>query len=697
MITLKWDQFPLVRPLLAFATGLCIEHASTIDIRIPLVLSIVLTLGLLVIHRGILGAVLNRGFFIVALFGVCGWLYGQLRQDTVYEKKQDEKSCILTIESNPFIRERTVKCIARVEALRTTTSWIVRPQRVVVYIQRDSASRGLHYGDKIYVHDFPREVDKPRNPGEFDYRSWLHNHHITGQIFVRKSNWRFVSAENGRRSMATAIHLRLWCEQQLHELGLRDDQLAVVQALLLGDDDQMDPALTRAYSISGTLHVLSVSGMHVALLFLVLSWLLKPIRRLLKGIWIQALLMVLALWFYALLTGASPPVLRAVLMLSVVRIGQLFARQAHILNLLAAAAFILLLIDPYLLMDIGFQLSFIAVAGIVVLQPAVEDWWKPKWRLAKWTWSLISVTLVAQLVTFPLGLYYFGQFPTYFLFSNLIVIPLSTLIMYGGLILLLVAPFHFLAQWLVIPVAYLLDMMNWLVRATDLLPGAVISTTTWSIFQLGIWYVFVTALGYVLLTRRISALQISLTCLIVLLLSCWPEHYYRQHAQELLVYSISGTTAVEFRKGDAHILFMDSSGIKNSKLLSYHIQPGWRKEGLKDIEPLVFSDSLQLRNSLVAVSGNWFQAGQTLVYSTSPNSTGSIQQMPCTVLLVNGYTNDSPDHFLKQLQPKYVVINGSCPQREAIRWKTICAKQNLKCINVKETGFWRLDLNHLNM
>lgn len=696
----KWVQIPLLRPLFSFVLGLIAGKLLQLDLRV-LVLLLFLLFFVLVVFM-LVGKKWKHLHFIrhpllLLIVLHCGWICSVMSQKQVQQSNNKADACLLVVQSNPIFKARTVKFAAKISTIRVNSDWQPNRQQVMVYLARDANSSVLHYGDELLISTNVQQIQVPRNPGEFDYRTWLANHQITGQVYAKAYEWKFISSGKGNGLKAIAIRLRNWYEFQLRYAGFHDDQLTVLQALLLGDDDQIDPGLTKAYSSSGTLHVLSVSGMHVALLYIVLTWLLKPLRRFKHGKWIITSALLIILWFYALLTGASPPILRAVIMLSLVVIGQAFYKQGHILNMLAAAAIALLALDPLLLVDVGFQLSFIAVAGIVVLQPALQHYWKPKWLVLKWIWSLTSVTLVAQLVTFPLGLYYFGQFPVYFLISNLVVIPLSTIIMYGGLLLLVLSPISFLASWLAIPLSFILDIMNSAVRLTDVLPGAVITTSSWTILQLVLWYAFVLSLGYAIITYRVKPIQLSLFFVLILLLSCWPERYNRQRRHELLVYSISGATAFEVIKGNKHILFMDSSGIKNSKFRSYHIQPGWRKDGLGDIKPLALSDDLRLRNSLVAVSANWLQAGQTLIYSIGPNSTSPIHRMPCTVLLVNGYTIDSPDHFLKQLQPKYVVINGSCSQREVIRWKTICAKQHLECINVNETGFWILNLNHFNM
>jgi len=191
----------------------------------------------------------------------------------------------------------------------------------------------------------------------------------------------------------------------------------------------------EVFSNTGTIHVLSVSGFHVSTMYFLITLLLKPIDRLKNGRQYRILFIFCFIWFYALICGFVPAVLTATVMFSLFLIGYLRSRIIFSLNTLFASAFLLLVYDPFILFDIGFQLSYLAVAGILVFVPLFQKLYQPKNKFLYNCMNLIYVSFAAQLTTTALAMYYFHQFPTYFMISNLLISIPSTLIIYLGSIL----------------------------------------------------------------------------------------------------------------------------------------------------------------------------------------------------------------------------------------------------------------------
>ncbi|NNE54598.1 MAG: ComEC/Rec2 family competence protein, partial [Flavobacteriales bacterium] len=210
-------------------------------------------------------------------------------------------------------------------------------------------------------------------------------------------------------------------------------RIGVVAALTLGDKSQLDKDTRNAFAMAGAMHVLAVSGLHVGILFMVIQKLLKPLSRLKNGSWFKTVILIATLWFYATLTGLSPSVLRTSTMFTFIALASHGGRQSNIYNTLAASAFLLLAIDPHLLFNVGFQLSYCAVIGIIWLQPVIYRVWFIKHKVGNWLWQLTSVSLAAQIATFPLGIFYFEQFPNLFLLTNILVIPAATALLICGL------------------------------------------------------------------------------------------------------------------------------------------------------------------------------------------------------------------------------------------------------------------------
>ena len=227
----------------------------------------------------------------------------------------------------------------------------------------------------------------------------------------------------------------------LKENGLKNNELAVASALILGYKDDLGEELKHSYSSAGATHVLAVSGLHVGIIFLVLNFLLNILDKNDRFKISKAILLICFLWAYATITGLSPSVVRAATMFSFVTIGKSFGKSSSIYNTLCASAFVLLVYNPYLIMEVGFQLSYLAVVGIVYFQSIIYKWIYVKNKFLKYIWMITSVSIAAQLTTFPLGLLYLHQSPTYLFASNLFVIPGAMLIIGLGILL-------FITSWI---------------------------------------------------------------------------------------------------------------------------------------------------------------------------------------------------------------------------------------------------------
>lgn len=294
----------------------------------------------------------------------------------------------------------------------------------------------LQYGDELVIPANFIEVPSPLNPSEFDYKKWLATQNIYHQTILKQEEIIKIKSHQGNWLRSRAISLRTEQIKIFRRIIKDDDAFAVATTLILGYRADLSPEILDIYSKTGTIHALSVSGMHVALLYMVLNYMLWFLDRKRGARLIKTLLVLSALWFYTLLTGFSPSALRACMMISVYIMAKLFNRNTNSYNVIAFTAFCLLLYQPFLIWDVGFQLSFIAVLGLIYFQPKIQNCLPLKRPWLANLWSIIAMSLSAQLATFPLSVYYFHQFPVYFLLSNLFLTLPATLIMYTGLIVL---------------------------------------------------------------------------------------------------------------------------------------------------------------------------------------------------------------------------------------------------------------------
>ena len=375
-----------------------------------------------------------------------------------------------------FLAEVCQKPAEKVRTYQTVLSLqnqeLAYPEKVVAYFDKSDFDSTITTGDQLIIHGKLQAIKNPGNPYEFDYESMMHRRRIWFSIYLTRSTYLktkfcITSRENW------AEKLRDYLVEKLATVLPDKEERSVVSALTLGYRTELDQDTLDYFASTGAMHVLSVSGLHVGLLYMILAFLLGFLKRGKIGRVLFPTVMILFLWIYAFISGFSPPVQRATVMFTFVIVGNELRRPVNIYNSLTASALLLILLDPNVIFDVGFQLSYLAIFGIVLIQPALYNLFPLKNKLLGWLWALFTVSIAAQLVTFPLGVFYFNQFPNFFWLSNFVVVPVTTLIMWATLIYFVVVPFHSLALGVGVIIQKLTSLMLMFLKALDAHPLAV--------------------------------------------------------------------------------------------------------------------------------------------------------------------------------------------------------------------------------
>ncbi len=442
--------------------------------------------------------------------------------------------------------------------------------RIIVYQPLEDSLRLLKFGQQILVKGQPQLVREPMNPNEFDYRQYLAYQYIHHQQYLPDSLWINYGHQAGNPVLAFANRIRRASQQLFHQAIPDSKARGIALALVLGIKHELADDIRSAYAAAGAMHVLAVSGLHVGIIYLVISFLLRPLKS--RGRWghlLLALICLLSLWAYAFLTGLSASVLRATVMFSFIIIAQATRRQTNIYNTIFASAFFLLLYDPYLIMSVGFQLSYLAVLGIVYLQPKIYQWVAPANKYLDWLWSLTAVSIAAQLVTFPLGLYYFQQFPVFFWLSNILVIPAAYVILSLGLLCLLTGfiafPLLFYPGWLL---EKCIQVLNYGVVFIEKMPYSVLKGLYFSAQESLLIYLAIIFMLLLFSERKFSFVLLLSCCL--LLLSASRIHRIYRHEQS------TGITFFHVPKASHMSLFTGRNNFHlgtDDEKSAYHIQP----------------------------------------------------------------------------------------------------------------------------
>lgn len=343
----------------------------------------------------------------------------------------------------------------------------------MVYL-RDSLIKPYMPGSRWVVRASPVPIPKSSNPGAPDFRGYLQTRGILYQVFLQPSE---LVMAGYRPDTGLAENL----EKQKAELlailqhNLRDPQvLGLAEAILLGSKMHLDPAITNAFSKTGVMHVIAISGMHLSLIFTLLMAMFRFVPAGRYRLLVSLLIAIPAIWWFSLLTGGSASAIRSAIMCTLPVTGLAFSRRILNLNNLAASALLMLFYEPHWIRDPGFQLSFAALLGILVWQSWIHGWLRFRNPALKACWNLVSVTLAAQVFTTPLVLFYFHQFPLLFLFANICAVPLSSLALVAEILLCCCA----FSETLSVPLAFLTDgLLRMLLHSVDRfsrIPGSVI-------------------------------------------------------------------------------------------------------------------------------------------------------------------------------------------------------------------------------
>jgi competence protein ComEC len=589
---IRWIPYTFVRIVLFFGGGIALGVYRP-DILPEIPTEILLT-GLVFLYLAITfffkyrkETLFNPGFIALPAVFLAGYVHVLLQTEsrqpnhliTVTEPILYYKAVITKYAEE---KERSWKVEAKVSEVNTT-EWQNLEGKIILYFSKDEFKLPYRYGDVLLIKGNPQLVLKPSNPGEFDYKRFLTFRNIYHQHFLKANDVLYLNNDPPSTIMGYALHARDWADKTLKRFVEGEREQAIASALVLGVVDGLDNELLNAYAATGAMHVLAVSGLHISIIYMILLWLLKPLYKFRSGPWILAVISLFVLWGYAFITGLSPSVLRAVTMFSFMAIARPTHQSTNIYNTLAASAFCLLIFDPYLIMSVGFQLSYLAVLGIVYLQPGLYQLWEPRNWLWDEVWKITCVSIAAQIATFALGLLYFHQFPNYFLLSNLLVIPGSFLVLILGIVILAVSFVSVLASLLGFLLMWLIKILNIVVFTVEAFPFSLIEdiyiTTSQCWLLMGIIIAFILLIEYKKFYYSVAAL----VGVIFFSILQWNHFIQKINLQKITVYNVRGHSAVDFMdRGDTYFL-TDSVLQRDAAKIRFHIRPNRLEAGTYEV------------------------------------------------------------------------------------------------------------------
>ncbi len=489
---------------------------------------------------------------------------------------------------------------------------------LLVAVKLDSNQKSnFNYGDELLVSNQYKPVDPSFNPAEFNYKLWLQHQNIYFQTFINPNQYQILATNQGNPLIAYALVVRKSLVLKYQKYLHNPDAFSVASTLILGYRADLSQDVLQAYSKTGTIHVLSVSGMHVALVYIIINLLLNFLNRKRSGILLKALISILLIWIYALISGFSPAVCRAAVMISFVIVGKTYNRHISMLNILLVSAFVLLLYNPFFLTDVGFQLSYLAVFGLIILQPIIESWIDFKHSFARKLWSLLSVSLAAQLITFPISIFYFHQFPVYFLISNLFIVLPSIVIMYVGIVFIFIPDIAAIAK----PVAFILEQtiafMNQGLVWIENIPFGNWNKLWITVPEYLLLYSIICCMFAWLVYRKTALLKVGAVFILLFLTSFSYKRFRAQNQEEIIFLNLRKNLGIIFKKGNEAVVITDLKA--SDKAFQYSVQPfldSCKSSEIKMIRPdqnfrnTVFTKQnklVQFENQLIFIADKQFE------------------------------------------------------------------------------------------
>jgi len=526
---------------------------------------------------------------------------------------------------------------------------------VLLNIEKDSMLLLFHPGDLVFLKNKFQDIKSSLNPHQFNYKNYLAKQGIHQQVYATKKELLLLD-QTSTSFLGFIAALRLKIQQSLQQYEFSEDELAVMNALLLGQRQEISKELSDNYSKAGAIHILAVSGLHVGIILLILSFLLKPIERVNKGKLIKLVLVILFLWFFAVLAGMSASVTRAVTMFSAIALGKFFNKRNAVEHSLIFSMFIILLWKPLFLFDVGFQLSYTAVFGIIWVQPVLYQLWKSNFFIVDKGWQLITVSVAAQLGVLPISLFYFHQFPGLFFISNLIIIPFLGVILGLGLVVLVLSYMSILPLFLEGFYGDVISILNNVVAFVARQEKFLFSEISFSSVKMIFSYLLIFS-GFQLFlkfnTKRCFLFLgsiLAFQCVFII------EKYTIAQKSELIVFHKSKNTIIGKRKGSSFEVYhsMDSLQISSQKLLiNYKVG-----ENISSQNYLKLSNLMYYKKQVVLI--------------IDKDGLYDIKELNSPIVVLRQSPKINLQRLAEKLKPAIIIADGSNYKSYIENWKTTC-------------------------
>jgi len=672
-------QFPLTRIFIGFLFGILLYRIVSLDsifVFTSLALGIV---GLFIsslysqkkpFYKILFGSIVFLVSFLVGISTALihkenSNLYHYTNQVTDYEKAHKLNLLLIEKLKNTKKNNRYVCLVKELDGNRSYG-------KVILNIAKEDTVKNLKIGSHLLVIGIVFKNKNPLNPNLFDYGNYLENQEIYAQVYAKSNQIKIGNYESSL--WAGFSNFRETIISNLEHSAISKEELNVLNALILGQQQDISPEILKDYQYAGAVHVLSVSGLHVGFILLFITFLLKPINNSRKGSLLKLLIIILSLWAFAILAGLSPSIVRSVTMFSFLAIGIHLRRTVNIYHTLLVSMLLILLFKPSFLFDVGFQLSYLALFFILWLQPILSNIWQAKNKITTYFWDIITVSFAAQIGAMPLSIYYFHQFPGLFFITNLLILPLLGIIMAVGVLAVLIATCYAIPDFIAIPIEILISFLNGIIHWVASFDTFVFKDISLSAAML--WSSYLVIMLVILWIKRptFKRISVAFTSILLLQIIFIIQKKETQNKKELIIFNCKKNTIITERIGNTVTLYSNDSIRENlsSNLLiqSYLVGNFCEAKTKKPLQNLLY-----------------FNQQKLLIIDSSCVYTKGFQP---DVLVIIHSPKLNMQRLLKTYMPKKIVVDGSNFKSYIRLWEATCRKEKIPFHNTNEKGFYKI-------
>jgi len=582
---------------------------------------------------------------------------------------------LIRLIETPIERKKSFKTTAIIEHKFEQGKWQSVKGKLLLYFSKEEKNRILKQGDRLLINQALQPVDTNTNPGAFNYAAYLSRNNIYHRLFLRASQYqRIDTSQTSWGSQTTQVVLSI-----LRKYIPGKQEQAIAEALLIGYTFDLEDELLEAYSRTGVIHVIAISGMHLGLVYGLLLLLTSPFKKIRPIKWIRPVVLLVALWSFSLLVGAGASVLRAAVILSFMILGEWLQRKSNPYNSLAASMFCLLCFNPFYLWDVGFQLSYNAVAGIMVFTRPIYRYWYISNKVFRYCWQLLVVTCSAQVFTIPVVLYHFHQFPNLFMITNLVVVPLSGLILYGCILLLIGSPFSFIAQYLGKILQIVLQWMNRFIGYAEQLSFAVTDHIQINAAQITCYFLLVFFLCRWIIIKKNRYAFYSLICICVGISMYAYRHIQIRQKNRFIVYHLPGNAITEIFGAGKYMSIGKQEQIEATHKMrsaTHTVMGGFKQK------------AIFVPHSSLVVSVNKFTAAWLSAVPSGKTVTAPIE---VDVLILQNNPAVTIAHLQQLFKAKLYVWDSNNPLWKIRKWKKEADSLHLRHHSVPKQGAFVMD------